>query len=296
MRKYGGFRMQARPWDFGVKEATAREWSEGMGALIAVAMFLGGIAGGLYLASLYFDNLWGMFIAWIFALGMGLFDMAHLSKPVRVWRIALKAGSSWISRGFIFVFLFIGAAGIQLLISLLTNETTGVEIFFRVVAGIMAFGVAIYSGFVLGFVNGIKFWNTGIMPLLVVIGGLAGGSGILLATTAFTGEATFSSIQLFARFMLGTYVIAIFIHLWISTYSSPTAKHSTISLLKGSLAGLFWLVIILLGIIIPFILEFVLGSSASIGLTISAVLILMGNLTLRYSIIKAGRYSPLVES
>ena len=38
--------MQARPWEFGVKESPAREWSEGMGALIAVAMFLGGIAGG----------------------------------------------------------------------------------------------------------------------------------------------------------------------------------------------------------------------------------------------------------
>jgi len=75
--------MQARPWEFGVKATPAREWSEGMGALIAVAMFLGGIAGGLYLASLYFDNLWGMFVAWILAMGMGLFDMAHLSKPTR---------------------------------------------------------------------------------------------------------------------------------------------------------------------------------------------------------------------
>ena len=84
--------MQTRPWEFGVKETPAREWSEGMGSLIAVAMFFGGIAGGLYLASLYFNNIWGMFIAWIFAMGMGLFDMAHLSKPARVWRIAFRAG------------------------------------------------------------------------------------------------------------------------------------------------------------------------------------------------------------
>ena len=76
---------------------------------------------GLYLASLYFNNIWGMFVAWIFAMGMGLFDIAHLSKPMRVWRIAVRANSSWISRGFIFVILFIGAAGIQLLIHLLTG-------------------------------------------------------------------------------------------------------------------------------------------------------------------------------
>jgi polysulfide reductase chain C len=288
--------MQVRPWEFGVKEAPAREWSEGMGALIAVAMFLGGIAGGLYLASLYFDNLWGMFIAWIFAMGMGLFDMAHLSKPTRFWRIAFRAGSSWISRGFVFVILFIGAAGIQLLLSLITNETTAAEVFFRVVAGIFAFGVAIYSGFVVGFVNGIKFWNSALMPILVVAAGLAGGSAVLLATAAYISAGDFATVQTFARFMLVIYAVAIFIHLWVSTYAGTTAKDSAVALLKGNLAGLFWLVIVGIGIVIPLILEFTMGAGSSIALIVSAVLVLAGNLTLRYAILKAGRYNPQVPA
>ena len=291
--------MQVKPWEFGVKATPAREWSEGMGSLIAVAMFLGGISGGLYLASLYFDNLWGMFIGWIFALGMGLFDMAHLSKPTRVWRIAFRAKSSWISRGFVFVILFIGAAGIQLLISLLTNnaanDPSGAEVFFRVVAGILAFGVAIYSGFVVGFVNGIKFWNSALMPILVVIGGVAGGLAVLLAIAAYTNDAgTFGTIMSVARFMLVFYAAAIFIHLWIATYSSPIAKESARLLLKGDLAGLFWIVIILIGIVVPLILQFVSNVDSSAVLMISAVLVLVGNLTLRYAILKAGRYNPLV--
>jgi formate-dependent nitrite reductase membrane component NrfD len=286
--------MQSRLWEFGVKETPAREWSEGMGALIAVAMFLGGISGGLYLASLFFDNLWGMLVAWVFAMGMGLFDMAHLSKRTRAWRIAAKANSSWISRGFIFVLLFIGAAGIQLLISLLTNETTAAEMFFRVVAGILAFGVAIYSGFVVGFVNGIKFWNSGIMPLLVVAGGLAGGGSILLAISAFTTGLDFNTVQTFFRFMLVFYAVSIFIHLWISTYSSPSAKISAMLFFKGSLATLFWMVIILIGIIVPLVIGFIANSS--VILIISAVLVLVGNLTLRYAIIRAGRYSPLIPA
>ncbi len=292
--------MQARPWEFGVKESPAREWTEGMGSLIAVAMFAGGIAGGLYLASLYFNNIWGMFIAWIFALGMGLFDMAHLSKPARAWRIAFRPGSSWISRGFIFVILFIGAAGIQLLLHLLTGAAAGApgvaEIFFRVVAGILAFGVAVYSGFVVSFVNGIKFWNSALLPVLVVIGGLAGGSAILLATAAFTGDPAFAAIQVFARFILVFYAVGIFIHIWISTYSSPAARDSAISLLKGNLAGLFWLVIMLIGIIVPLALEFTMGTNSSIALMVSAVLVLIGNLTFRYAILKAGRYTPLVPA
>jgi polysulfide reductase chain C len=292
--------MQTRLWEFGVKEAPAREWSEGLGSFIAVAMFCGGIAGGLYIASLFFNSVWGMLVAWIFALGMGLFDVVHLSKPMRVWRIAFRAGSSWISRGFILVILFIGAAGIQLLLHILTgaafNEPTVAETFFRVAAGVFAFGVAVYSGFVVGFVNGIKFWNSALMPVLVVIGGLAGGSAILLAVAAYTSIADFSLIQNLARFTLVLYAASIFIHLWVSTYSSPVAKNSAKLLLSGSLALLFWVVIILVGVVVPLIIESFFGGDAKVLLIVSAAMMLLGNLAFRYAIIKAGRYMALVPA
>lgn len=292
--------MQTRLWEFGVKEAPAREWSEGLGAFIAVAMFCGGIAGGLYIASLFFNSIWGMLVAWIFALGMGLFDVIHLSKPMRVWRIAFRAGSSWISRGFILVILFIGAAGIQLLLHILTgaayNEPTVAETFFRVAAGVFAFGVAVYSGFVVGFVNGIKFWNSALMPVLVVIGGLAGGSAILLAVAAYTSVADFGLIQNLARFTLVLYGASIFAHLWVSTYSSPVAKNSAKLLLSGSMAVLFWVVIILIGVVAPLIIEFFAGSDSGLVLIFSAAMMLLGNLAFRYAIIKAGRYMALVPA
>jgi polysulfide reductase chain C len=282
-----------------VKETPARDWSEGMGAMIGVAMFLGGVAGGLYLTSLYFNNVWGMFIAWIFAMGMGLFDMAHLSKPMRFFRIAARPGSSWISRGFIFVILFIGAAGIQLLINLLTGnpaDVTPAEMFFRVVAGILGFGVAIYSGFVIGVVNGVKFWNSGIMPLIYVLAGLAGGAAIMLAIGAFTDLTSFGSIQTFARATLIAYAVAIVLHLWVSVYSSPTAKHSAEELVKGSLAGIFWVVVVLVGIVVPLIFAFLGTADSSALFMLSAAMVLIGSLALRYSILRAGRYSPLIES
>lgn len=289
--------MDVKPYEFMVKETPAREWSEGMGSLIAVAMFLGGVSGGLYLTSLYFNNVWGMFIAWIFALGMGLFDMAHLSKPFRAWRIAFRPGSSWISRGFIFVILFIGAAGLQLLINLLTGnpaDITPAEIFFRVVAGIFAFGVAIYSGFVVGFVNGVKFWNSGIMPILFVVAGVTGGASVLLAVAAYTSAGYFSTIQAMARFMLVFYAIVIFVHLWIATYSGPVARDSARLLVKGNLAGIFWVIIILIGVVVPLIFVFTAGADSSIILMLSAAMVLLGNLALRYSILRAGMYTPLV--
>jgi len=89
--------MRAQPWDFMTKDTPSRDWAEGAGALIAIAFFCGGTAGGLYLLSLSFNNIWGMFIGWLFALGMGLFDMAHLGNKAIFWRIILRPGSSWIS-------------------------------------------------------------------------------------------------------------------------------------------------------------------------------------------------------
>ncbi|HTY82075.1 MAG TPA: NrfD/PsrC family molybdoenzyme membrane anchor subunit [Dehalococcoidales bacterium] len=291
--------MEAVPWGFGIQEAPAREWSEGKGALISVAMFLGGIAGGTYLVSLYFNNIRGMFIGWLFAIAMGLVDSAHLRKPLRVWRIALKANSSWISRGFIFVILFIGAAGLQLLLHLVTGNAAaapgGAEIFFRVVAGILGFCVAIYSGFVVGFVGGIKFWSSGILPILVVIGGLAGGSAILMSIMAYDSSSSFNVVQNLARFMLAGYAIALFVHLWVSTYNSEEAKDSALLMLKGNLAGLFWALIIVVGVIVPLVLDFVAGANSTVLLIVSAALVLMGNLVMRYSVIKAGLYTPLIS-
>lgn len=289
--------MRARPWEWGVKEAPAREWSEGKGALIAVAMFLGGIAGGTYLVSLFFNNIWGMLVAWIFAAAMGLFDMAHLKKPMRFWRIAFRANSSWISRGFLFVILFLGAAGLQLIIHLATgaaaNAPSGVEVFFRVVAGVLGFGVAIYSGFVIGYVNGIKFWNSALLPVLVLAGGLAGGLAILLACDAVTLSTSASTLQNAARIVLVVYAVALLTHMWVSTYNSPEAKDSSMLMLKGNMAGLFWILVVLIGIVVPLIIDFVPAANSTL-LIIAAICFLAGNLTLRYSIIKAGRYMPLL--
>ena len=103
-----------KPYDFMVKYTPQSDWIDGHGILVAFALFFGGIAGGLYLAALYFDSTVGMFIAMLLAMATGLIDMSHLSKPARVWRMVLKPNSSWITRGFIVIGLFIGASAIQL--------------------------------------------------------------------------------------------------------------------------------------------------------------------------------------
>ena len=279
-----------RPYEFMVKYTPQRDWIEGHGILIAFALFFGGIAGGLYLVSLYFGSLLGMFIAWILAMVTGLTDMAHLSKPMRFWRMILKPNTSWISRGFIFIWLFLGAAAIQLALSYWA-EGTAAEIVFKVFGGILAFGVAIYSGFVVGYVGAIKIWNSAIIPILFVVAGVTGGLALLMVIS--TGDSALSAdVATALKYVLIAYAVFVAIYLWVATYESTAARDSAMRILKGNIALVFWTLVILLGIAIPIIMLF--ASSATAVLVIAGILAIIGGVALRYSILKAGVYSPLL--
>jgi len=281
-----------------VKYTPQRDWIEGHGIMVAFALFFGGIAGGLYLASLYFDSTIGMFVAWLAAMATGLTDMAHLSKPKRFWRMLLRVKSSWITRGFLFITLFIGAAGIQLALRQFT-DLTALETVFKVIAGIMAFGVAVYSGFVVGFVGAIKLWNSAIVPILFVVAGVCGGLGILLLASQGQSVAQITSIARVSFFVLAGYAVFTAIYLWGSSYANTNALDSVRRILTGEVSMVFWMVVVVIGIIVPLglIAPFAFSATvSSVAYIVAGVCIIIGGIALRYTILKAGVYSPLVPS
>jgi polysulfide reductase chain C len=288
--------MQIKPWDFMVKYTQQREWIEGHGILVAFAMFFGGLSGGLYLASLYFHSMPGMFIAWLLAMAAGVVDMAHLSKPLRAWRIALRPGSSWISRGFILIFLFIGAAAIQMAISQWASGNAW-ETIFKVIAGILAFGVAIYSGFAVGVVGAIKLWNSAVIPILYVITGLTGGLAVILLASLNQDAVKIINVANYMLIALVVYTIFVAVYLWMATYSSVAARDSVARVLKGNVAPVFWLGVVTFGIIAPIVMvaPFSLSQeTSSVVFAVAAVCNLAGGIALRYVILKGGVYSPLL--
>jgi formate-dependent nitrite reductase membrane component NrfD len=288
--------IQSKPWEFMVKYTPQRDWIEGHGIMVAFAIFFGGIAGGLYLASLYFDSTIGMFVAWLLAMATGLTDMAHLSKPKRFWRMLLRVRSSWITRGFLFITLFIGAAAVQLALRQWT-DLTALQTVFKVIAGVMAFGVAIYSGFVVGFVGAIKLWNSAIVPLLFVVAGLAGGLGILLLASQGGPDARVLDIARGCFYVLVGYAVFTAIYLWVSTYENTNARDSVKRILTGEVSRVFWLVVVVIGMVVPLglIAPYAFSGVASApAYIISGACIIVGGVGLRYVILKAGVYSPLV--
>ena len=276
---------------------TQKKWIEGRGMFIAYAFFLGGISGGLYLVSLFFDNLVGMFTSWLLALMMGICYTIHLTKPIRAWRMISRPWTSWISRGFMFISLFILFVMIQIILSYWFSGSAW-EVIFKVLGGIAAFAQAIYTGFVLSYVNAIKFWNSALIPVLFIICALLGGAGILLGINLGGSGTDVKVLEDIIRILLIIYAVVLIVYLWNSIYTDQTAKHSVISMIKGNNAPIFLAGVILLGIIVPLAISLAsyaanIESSALLYIAISGEII--GGFSLRYSILKAGIYSPVVN-
>ena len=291
--------IQIKPYEFMVKYQQQKDWIDGRGNFIAFAFFLGGISGGLYLASAYFDNLVGMFIAWLLAGCMGVSYMIHLSNPMRFWRMFMKPGTSWIARGFIFIMLFIGFTTLQLILSQWVPDASGAITALKIMAGIFAFAQSIYTGFAVSYVSAIKVWNSAIVPILFVTCGLTGGLAILLAVMMGQDSSQMVMLENIIRVVLIALAVIIGVYLWNTTYSSTAAKDAVLRLIGGSLAPLFWVGVFLFGIVIPVAISIttLFTGEASSGLLITAIISeIIGGLALRFAILKAGVYTPLLPA
>ena len=287
--------MEAHQWMINYTHQT--EWIERRGLFLWIAFYAGGLGGGLYLVSLYFNSLWGMLVSWlIIAVIKGGTHLIYLGKPLRFWRIVTRPQTSWLARGFIFVMLFVGLGGIQML---LTQWMPGsaAEIVFKVLAGITAFGVTLYTGIILKNIKGVPFWNSALLPLLFVLCGVLGGFGLSVIIALNGGDINLAAAETGSRWLLIANALAIGIYLWQASMKEATSKQSVLEQLRGHSAPVFWIGIVILGIVIPLAIALtglMVKDMSSVILIVGVVCEIIGGLALRYCILKAGAYKPLV--
>jgi formate-dependent nitrite reductase membrane component NrfD len=273
------------------------EWIDRRGLILWIAFYAGGLGGGLYLVSLFFNSLWGMFISWlIIALIKGGAHLLYLGKPQRFWRIVSRPQSSWLARGFIFVMLFIFFGAIQLVLSFWLPGTAG-EIVFKVFAGITALAIAIYTGFVLNTVKAVPFWNSSLLPLLFVLCGILGGFGLSVIIALNGGNVNLTIAEAGSRWLIIVNAFLIAVYLWGAATRETTGKQSVMEQIRGSGAPIFWIGIVALGIIVPLAIAFssyFMREVSSVLLVTGVACEVVGGLALRYCVLKAGAYSPLV--
>ena len=83
-----------------------------------------------------------------------------------------------------------------------------------------------------------------------------------------------------------------------ANYQSATAELSVKELVRGHVAWVFWLGIVVLGIIVPFVISvasYFTGQEAATGLLVFAIIChTIGAFSLKYGVLKVGIYRPLL--
>ena len=288
-------------YDWMAKYTPQTEWIERRGVLLWLAFFFIELGAGVFFVASFFNSLQAMFTGWIICavLGGG-FHLVFLGKPIRFWRIVFSSGwqTSWISRGLIFVSLFLILGLIHIALTAWASPVTAL----LVVVNIFAFLTIIYGGFAMNYVNGIPLWNTALLPILYVISGLWGGAEVMLGISLVNGEIGIGiAIEEWIRILLIGFLILIPVYLLSTRYISITGQASVKYMLMGKWSPLFWIAVVFFGMVVPLaavISSFVMGLEATpvIFLYLAIFCGLVGDLAIRYLILRCGLYNPLIPS
>jgi protein NrfD len=287
------------------------EWIQSKGLLIWLAEVFSALGTGLYIVALVMGDWWGCLIGWLLILVFKLpMHIAYLGKPTRFWRMFppfTKAWkTSWFARGAVFTFVFGAAAFVQLILGGLINwdvaTGSGITVFywiFAVIAGVFAVATSIYCGFAMSYCKSVPFWNTGLLPVVFLIMGIADGMALMMAIgLAGDDSVNMENLESASRIALVANAVLIIAYLINATYQSDTAGYSVTEMIKGAVAPVFWTGVVLLGIVTPLaisIASLFTGELAAAPLLITAVCChTIGAFALKYCVLKVGIYRPIL--
>jgi len=273
--------------------------------LLIPAIFFGAVSPGLYISSMLFDYIPGFWVALAmnFA-GYGITHLLFLGKAERFWRAMFNWKTSWISRGFIFNAFFTGfgflyALGISADIPVLSNAP--IKNSLKYLSAVSAVFFAAYPGFMLSIVKAIPFWRSILEPVLFFIQAVMGGIALNIICAHFIPMETTIINNMIQLNLLLTLVVLLLVMaaLIIKALHGGAEKISVEFLLNSGFSSLFIYGAVIAGLIMP---VFILLAGIIMPLEyekyryIYQLIMLMelcGIYITKYSILKAGAYSPL---
>jgi formate-dependent nitrite reductase membrane component NrfD len=306
-------RMATRQWmithEWMVKPMHQREWIERRGIMIWIAETFTSLGAGLFLVSLFVRSWWGLLVGWLIIMFLKLpIHIAYFGKPWRFYRTMPPFSNawktSWFARGILFSVFFVSFGFVQLVFGqpdlaklIGTSIADPIYYIFGVLAGINALGVGIYGGFIMNYVKGIPFWNQGLLPVVIMLAGVADGFGLAMAIGLAGGDASVAWAETGSRYLLLINILLIVTYLISAGYTSAVAKLSIQELVKGPSAFMFWGGLIVLGLAVPAVISVVSlysGEASNVLLIIAIASHTVGAFALKYCILKVGIYRPLL--
>jgi formate-dependent nitrite reductase membrane component NrfD len=288
--------LDQRLQDLNLTYRPQREWVVGRGLLIVIAHFFSGVAGGAWIFSLALDYQAGLVMS-ILAMAFlaGGAHLAFLGRWQRFWRIVLRPHSSWISRGLLGMAVFLLGAVLYVLPGV--QDTA----FGSVMLVVSIIGVALvltYKGFVYAVSKAIPFWNIQLLPFLYIAYALRGGAALLLVAGAIAGDAFDIDLLEVIKLWVGvSSAVLVLLYLVLASNASAAARRSVRELVAGRISPAFYAGTVFFGLVIPIALGAV-GEATGLSrglLAFIGVSSLVGDFYIKYCVVKAGIYVPILS-
>jgi formate-dependent nitrite reductase membrane component NrfD len=175
----------------------------------------------------------------------------------------------------------------------------------------LGIATAVYTGVLLGAMPARPFWNTPILAMLFLVSSLSTGIAVILLARAIHGKVEagaeaqrqhdYSGYLLTASdvMLIGFELLVIFLFIMYAHLTIGAVKESVTVLFAGNLAMLFWLGVVVIGMLVPAAVElnYVIPKllyqrefRAPRGVEIAMpAAILVGGFLLRYVVVVAGQ-------
>jgi formate-dependent nitrite reductase membrane component NrfD len=149
--------------------------------------------------------------------------------------------------------------------------------------------LGIYTGILLSAFNARPLWNTSILGPLFLTSGLSAGAALIIVMSKNKKERlVFSRIDI----ILISIELFLVIHMFMGFLASTQVQIEAAQLFLGGPYTLpFWILVVFIGMVIPAFLEIWELRGHHIPAYIPAVLIIIGNIALRFIITYAGQSS-----
>jgi len=289
------------------------------GWLIIAYLFLAGAGAGAFLAAVACDLLapdWSKALARAGSLAAGplvaigtaclVLDLeAGLWEP---WRQVFMVANptSMITWGVAILSVFIPVA---LLYGAALNEITSIGRRLRkytrhleMIGAPLAVATAVYTGILIAVINGVPFWNTPLMPVLFLASAVSTGLAVAMIGAAIIDIRT---VQTLSNFALGHVIflavegLVLGLLVFMSLTRSAEAASSAQMLISGVLSPYFWALVVVVGILVPFILSVVeyyeYGEMPKILVVGADLCVLIGGMSLRALVIFSGSPPQIIS-
>jgi formate-dependent nitrite reductase membrane component NrfD len=149
--------------------------------------------------------------------------------------------------------------------------------------------LGVYTGILFSAFNARPLWNTSILGPLFLASGLSAGAAAIMLMSRNHAERA-----LFAKIDIGIIAVELFliIHMFMGYLASTQVQIDAARLfLGGPYTASFWIFVVILGMLLPVLLEFLELRKFKIPVFLPATLVLFGSLMLRFLIAFAGQES-----